>query len=199
MLRATSLFFAFWAFFTPQGFAQSNAGPDFRSTWVLEVSAQICMVNQRDVCILKSATYALNNSELLQHMQRNYPEKVNWFQERFEQSSYSATKRGRSIFRRILAENAIETLEAYYSEFMAKNDASVTPDSVNSRSAIFHSIRAQSCVEQRDNACTIESLRVVRDAMDSGAWEEIVERFSLEEPEATQAQKELLQKFSTKL
>jgi hypothetical protein len=197
MLRFTSLFFAGLASFTAQGFAQS--GPDFRSTWVLEVSAQICMVNQRDVCILKSATYALNNPELLQHMHQNYPEKVDWFQERFEKSSYTATKRGRSIFRRILAENAIETLETYYSEFMAKNDTSVTPDSVNSRSAIFHAVRAQSCVEQRDDACAIESLRVVQDAMDSGAWTEIVERFSLEEPEATQVQKELLQKYSAKL
>jgi hypothetical protein len=199
MLRFTTLFFAFWASFAAQGFAQSGAGPDFRSTWVLEVSAQICMVNQRDVCILKSATYALNNAELLQHMHENYPEKVNWFQERFEQSSYTATQRGRSIFRRILAENAIETLETYYSGYMAKNDTSITPDSVNSRSAIFHSIRAQSCVEQKDDVCVIESLREVRDAMDSGKWAEIVARFQLEEPEATQAQEALLQRFWAKL
>ena len=199
MLRVISVFFIFLASSVVQSLAQSDEGKPFRSTWVLEVSAQICMVTDRDVCILKSATYALSNPKLLQHMHNNYPEKVDWFQERFEQSSFAATKRGRSIFRRILAENAIETLETYFTKFKAENDPSITQASLDNRSAIFHFIRAQSCAEQQDNTCATESLRVVRNVMESGDWADVIERYGLEEPEATQAQKELIKQFSTKL
>jgi hypothetical protein len=179
--------------------AQNESGNDFRSTWVLEVSAQICMVNDRDVCILKSATYALRNAELLEHMAANYPEKVDWFQERFEKSSYNATVQGRSMFRRILAENAIEVLEIYYKDFKQKNDPALSPDDLRNRIAIFHFIRAQSCADQSDEECAVTSLRIVKDAMDSGAWQEIVARFELEEPDATQQQVLLLEKYAGKL
>lgn len=179
--------------------AQDDTERDFRRTWVLEVSAQICMVNDRDVCILKSATYALRNIELLEHMAEYYPEKVNWFQERFEESSYNATMRGRSLYRRILAENAIEVLEVYYQDFKQKNDPDLSPQELRNRISIFHYVRAQSCADQADDVCAVESLRVVKDAMDSGAWDEIVGRFDLDEPEAKQQQAALLEKYAAKL
>jgi hypothetical protein len=199
MLRFTTLIIGLFISTTVQSIAETDDGAAFRSTWVLEVSAQICMVNERDVCILKSATYALNNPALLQHMNEHYPDKIDWFQNRFEQSSYSATKRGRSIFRRILAENAIETLESFFGKFKAENDPDMKPADLNNRSAMFHFIRAQSCAEQQDNACAVESLRIVRDVMASGDWDDVIERYSLEEPSATQAQKQLLKQFSTQL
>ncbi|GEM_PF-3811559 len=179
--------------------AQTTNAADFRSTWVLEVSAQICLVNNRDVCILKSATYALSNPDLLGHMMANYPQKIDWFQEQFEQSSYAATKRGRSIYRRILAENAIETLDTFFTEFKTKNGQNASASDLQNHVAIFHFIRAQSCAEQNDDACAIESLRVVKSTMESGTWDQIVARFRLEEPAATQDQTALIQRFGSKL
>lgn len=199
MLRTLSLFSVLFFWFSAPVFAQETDGPDFRSTWVLEISAQICMVNDRDVCILKSATYALRNAELLNHMQEYYPEKIDWFQDRFEESSYKATIRGRSLFRRILAENAIEVLEIYFNDFQRQQDPSLTQQDLENRSAIFHLIRAQSCSDQDDDACAVKSLGVVKNVLESGAWGEISKRFDLEDQKVAAQKSELFAKYEAQL
>jgi len=199
MLRLKSLIYLLLFGLSASAFAQDNSGPDFRSTWVLEISAQICMVNDRDVCILKSATYALRNADLLNHMQDNYPEKVEWFQERFEESSFRATVQGRSMFRRILAENAIEVLEIYFNDFQKQQNPSLTEQDLKNRIAVFHMIRAQSCSDQDDDDCAVESLGVVKSAMDSGVWAEITTRFDLEETKIVDQQAKLFAKYAEEL
>lgn len=189
----------FLLFATSPVFAQETTGPDFRSTWVLEVSAQICMVNDRDVCILKSATYALRNVELLNHMEQHYPEKIDWFLERFEESSYRATISGRSMYRRILAENAIEVLEIFFNDFKKQQDPNLSQEEFEDHIAVFHLIRAQSCSDQNDDPCAVESLQVVKSAVDSGVWDDIEQRYALDDQKVAQQKADLFAKYDGKL
>lgn len=170
-----------------------------RITWTLEVSAHICKVNNRNICILKSATYALNNPELLEHMQRNYPGKVDWFEDLFVRSSFSASQSGRSFFKKVLVDNALETLNFFHLEFKNQANERYDPTELDGHKAVFNLIRAEYCDEEGDDACTIEALGVVKKAMDAGIWGEMSDIYRIEEPYASVLPSQLLSQYGDRL
>lgn len=161
----------------------------------LKKSTETCVESQRHICVIGSTTQVLTSSKNLEYLFETDPDIVEWYVRVFQRASFEVAKSGRAPFRKFMTENATWALD-FHSEL--RKFLGQLPLGDHQKAIAFSGydlLRADACDEINIEHCAVAATRGVNRAHARQYWDQVVERFELEEPFKAQLPKELIEKY----
>ncbi|GEM_PF-3544536 len=172
--------------------AQADIAEDVKE---LQNMVQDCSLQKRDVCVVFGATQLMTDLASLNYLYTFDQDGLADLVASFEKSSFKVSSVGRPDFRKFLSENAIWTLDYYNERFLAEVDPDYSYETVRHFYAAYQLMRADACHDLKNAPCTESALWNVRNAQKKDRWPLIVERFAMDDGQATDLVTELFQTY----
>ena len=146
---------------------------------------QDCTLQKRDVCVVFGATQLMTDIPSLNYLYTYDKPGLDDLVSSFEKASFKVSSVGRPDFRKFLSENAIWTLDYYNERFLAEVDPEYSYEDVRHYYAAYQLMRADACHDLKNDPCTESALWNVKNAQKKERWPSIVERFSMDDSQAS--------------
>jgi hypothetical protein len=146
---------------------------------------QDCTLQKRDVCVVFGATQLMTDIPSLNYLYTHDKLGLDDLVASFEKASFKVSSVGRPDFRKFLSENAIWTLDYYNERFLAEVDPEYSYEDVRHFYAAYQLMRADACHDLKNDPCTESALWNVKNAQKKDRWPSIVERFSMDDNQAS--------------